>query len=703
MPVSLETKSLKDESSLATRERKPTPAPVAQAGSENQLLALQQNIGNRAVEDLLHCGGDVTKLMSANLNISNPDDPSERDARQTASRLVSSGNGHTPTRSSTKDPQSLTESMRTYFEPQLGADLSRVRLHTDARAATSARALNAKAFTLGSDIVFGQNQFAPETESGQRVLAHELTHVAQQSHGAIPATTIHRDDEPPKPKIASAVIQKFTDLPEGTPVSDPSGAKHGITVIRRGDELFYRLPPPNNKQERQVPRPLDVDTNKQRAITDITWGGGGIAQRAFEVGFVGFDSPFTVNIFGVGRMQTWIDALFRKPAGLETEPEGLELERNPGSLPQARPKGAEFKTAQRYHMPGANFSMYIFSNRKVQVFEDKTGKRLWSGVESVDVKDVQISPSGDVLITWDDPGQKPAGDFSVKFDLRGPDFSPTGLGRATVSAQRTALLGELKAMKVKVDERGSRFSDLELEAAVDVLKRWQGKTSVVDALKANGAPGLTLIKDVLPETSGSYNDEKGEVRIPGGVETTPAQERNVVIHEISHALFQAKGLQIPKKGKTPKHVKDVAADMLEDSDLDLIEEGAITGFRVQKKRTQEQWEKALSSDEKLNKIWQALHDRFPISDPEGTGDIRGLDVADESRYLGGNRGDVVGHGFDNVSEFIASFVASSTLFQAEMTKTVKDSKSDRLLTLYSELWTLVNSNVVSLGTTNPYQ
>ncbi len=703
MPKSISAKSLKDESSLANRERKPVAAPVAQPGSENQLLALQQNIGNRAVEDLLQCGGDVTKLMSANLNISNPDDPSERDARQSASQLVSSRNAHTPARSPVQDPQSLPESMRAHFEPRLGVDLSRVRLHTDARAATSARALNAKAFTLGSNIVFGQNQFAPETEGGQRVLAHELSHVAQQSHGAVSPTTIHRDAEPPKPKIASSVIQKFTDLPDGTAVSDPSGAKHGITLIRRGDELFYRLPPPNNKQERQVPRPLDVTTNKRKPITGITWGGGGITQEAFSVEFGDFDSPFSVNIFGVGRMQTLVDALFRLPAGLETAPEGLELERRPGALPQARPKGADFKTAQRYHMPGANFSMYIFSNRKIQVFEDKTGKRLWSGVEASDVKDVQISPSGDVLITWDDPGQKPAGDFSVKFDLRGPDFNPTGLGRSAVSAQRTALLGELKAMKVKVDERGSRFSDLELEAAVDVLKRWQGKTSVVDALKANGAPGLTLIKDVLPETSGSYNDKTGEVRIPGGVETTPAEEKNVVIHEISHALFQAKGLQNPEKGKTPQHVKEVAADMLEDSDLDLIDEGPITGFRVQKKRTQKDWEKALSSDEKLNKIWQALHERFPISDPEGTSDIRGLDVADESRYLGGNRGDVVGHGFDNVSEFIASFVSSSTLFQAEMTKTVKDSKSDRLLALYSELWTLVNSNVVSLGTKNPYQ
>src|SRR6185295_7664773 len=133
------------------------------------------------------------------------------------------------------------------------------------------------------------------------------------------------------------------------------------------------------------------------------------------------------------------------------------------------------------------------------------------------------------------------------------------------------------------------------------------------------------------------------------------------------------------------------ADMLEDSDLDLIDEGVVSGSRIRKKRTQKEWEKALSSDEKLNKIWQALHERFNISDPEGTSDIRGLDVADESRYLGSKTGDILGHGFDNVNEFVASFVASSTRFQAEMTRTVKDSKSARLLTLYSELWTLVNA------------
>ncbi|MCM3870563.1 MAG: DUF4157 domain-containing protein [Pyrinomonadaceae bacterium] len=708
MPNSISAKALKDDSSLSARGRDQAPTAVAQPGSGNQILDLQQNVGNKAVSDLLQCGGDVTKLMSANLNISNPDDTSERNARQTASRLLSSPDSHDSRsapgekgQSSAPGSHRLPRSTRARFEPQLGVDLSHVRLHTDSQAASSAHTLNAKAFTLGSDIVFAQGQYSPETEGGQRVLAHELSHVAQQSHGEVSANTIFREDEPDKPKMASMVSQKFADLPDGQVVSDPTGAKHGITVIRRGDELFYHLPPPVNAQ-RQVPRPLEVKSGKRQPIKSISWGGGGISQRAFDVDFDTFDAPFTVNIFGVGHTQTLIDALFRKPAALETRPEGLEVEKKPGTLPQARPKGAAFRTAERYHIPGATFSMYVFSSRGVQVSDDTTGTKLWGPVDGKDLKDLQISPAGDVLISWDDPEHKGSSIFSVKFNLRGPTFSPTGLGRLEVSAERTALLGELKALKVKVVEQGSRFNELELEAAVDTLKRWQGKKGVVESLKANGVPGLTLIKDVQLETGGSYDDDKGEVKIPGGVSTTPAEERNVVIHELAHALFQANGFYPPKKGKTPEHIKAVAKDMHEDSDLDLIDEGAITGARVRKPRTQEQWEKALSSSEKLNKIWQDLHRRFPISDPEGTSDIRGLDVADESRYVGGQRGDILGHGFDNVNEFVASFVASSIRFQIEMTETIKNSKSDLLLILYRELWTLVNSDIVNLGTKNPY-
>jgi hypothetical protein len=62
-------------------------------------------------------------------------------------------------------------------------DLSQVRIHTDEQAAESARAVNALAYTVGRDIVFDTGRFAPATIEGRRLLAHELTHVAQQSGG----------------------------------------------------------------------------------------------------------------------------------------------------------------------------------------------------------------------------------------------------------------------------------------------------------------------------------------------------------------------------------------------------------------------------------------------------------------------------------------------------------------------------------------
>ena len=77
--------------------------------------------------------------------------------------------------------QPLSKSERAYFEPRFGADFSQVRLHSDAQAAESARALNAKAYTLGQDVVFGTGQNTPRTSEGRRLTAHELTHVVQQS------------------------------------------------------------------------------------------------------------------------------------------------------------------------------------------------------------------------------------------------------------------------------------------------------------------------------------------------------------------------------------------------------------------------------------------------------------------------------------------------------------------------------------------
>src|SRR6266545_990960 len=109
----------------------------------------------------------------------------------------------------------LPTPVRTFFEPRLAADLSKVRVHTNSQAEQSTRAIGAKAFTSGQDVVFGRGQYAPETGEGQRLLAHELTHVVQQTgpgDSAVPPTNVRRQVDP----NASG-----TTTPIATPSSEP--------------------------------------------------------------------------------------------------------------------------------------------------------------------------------------------------------------------------------------------------------------------------------------------------------------------------------------------------------------------------------------------------------------------------------------------------------------------------------------------------
>ncbi len=76
--------------------------------------------------------------------------------------------------------QALSLEARSFYEPRFGYDFSNVKIHTDTVAAKSAQSINALAYTSGNNIVFNSGQYAPNTESGKRLLGHELTHVVQQ-------------------------------------------------------------------------------------------------------------------------------------------------------------------------------------------------------------------------------------------------------------------------------------------------------------------------------------------------------------------------------------------------------------------------------------------------------------------------------------------------------------------------------------------
>jgi hypothetical protein len=100
--------------------------------------------------------------------------------------------------------QPLDAATRSFFGARFGHDFTNVRVHADAEAAESARSVSALAYTVGSHVVFGAGQFSPETRAGQKLLAHELAHVVQQTGGSTNSArtaTEHRDGAAPTANI----------------------------------------------------------------------------------------------------------------------------------------------------------------------------------------------------------------------------------------------------------------------------------------------------------------------------------------------------------------------------------------------------------------------------------------------------------------------------------------------------------------------
>jgi hypothetical protein len=112
---------------------------------------------------------------------------------------------------------------RAFMEPRFGHDFSGVRVHTDKRATESARAVNALAYTVGSDLVFEQGYYAPHTAQGRRLLAHELTHTIQQSRSA-------------------AQLSTFSALDQVAPVDSPAEreAEHSAAAVMSEAQLRVR-------------------------------------------------------------------------------------------------------------------------------------------------------------------------------------------------------------------------------------------------------------------------------------------------------------------------------------------------------------------------------------------------------------------------------------------------------------------------------
>jgi hypothetical protein len=125
----------------------------------------------------------------------------------------------------------LDKDTRQFMESRLGHDFGDVRVHTDSKAAESAKAVNAQAYTVGTDIVFQSGKFAPGTHEGRHMLAHELTHVVQQRSGPVSGTPapggINISD--PSDSFEQQAERTATHVMTAeTPATSPSSAASGV-------------------------------------------------------------------------------------------------------------------------------------------------------------------------------------------------------------------------------------------------------------------------------------------------------------------------------------------------------------------------------------------------------------------------------------------------------------------------------------------
>jgi Domain of unknown function (DUF4157) len=106
------------------------------------------------------------------------------------SRLVADDEERSPVRDVVESGggEPLDAATRTVMESRFDHDFSGVRVHTDSKASDSAKSVNAHAYTVGTNVVFRSGMYDPQSEGGQRLLAHELTHVVQQESGPVSGT-----------------------------------------------------------------------------------------------------------------------------------------------------------------------------------------------------------------------------------------------------------------------------------------------------------------------------------------------------------------------------------------------------------------------------------------------------------------------------------------------------------------------------------
>jgi hypothetical protein len=166
----------------------------------------------------------------------------------------------------------LDAETRAFMEPRFAHDFGRVRVHADARAAESARAVGARAFTVGHAVVFGASEYAPRSNAGRSLLAPELTHTIQQ--GSSTPRTLSRQAADPTPQTTPDATTPTTAGGPGPGAPAPGAPAPGAPTLAY---ICTGGPDPTK------PRARLLTQHEQNVVSAALWQARSLASQALMV------------------------------------------------------------------------------------------------------------------------------------------------------------------------------------------------------------------------------------------------------------------------------------------------------------------------------------------------------------------------------------------------------------------------------------
>jgi hypothetical protein len=218
------------------------------AAARGILMRMQQTHGNQVVLRMLANSPQAQDQVKRKCACSGGSgDCAECAAEQEASLNRQANDGTTPDRvppiinDVLRSPgQPLDSETRAFMEPRFGSDLSGVRVHTDRKAAESAAAVNALAYSVGRHVVFASGRYSPASTEGRSLIAHELAHVVQQDGDDSGAPQRISDPEDAAEREADSAAQAVLRMPFPTGTAAKSGSAPAMLARKPAGPAMVR-------------------------------------------------------------------------------------------------------------------------------------------------------------------------------------------------------------------------------------------------------------------------------------------------------------------------------------------------------------------------------------------------------------------------------------------------------------------------------